>query len=91
MPHLDSEYYYYIKNPKPNSYQSIHTVIQIPNKERTVTNYIEIQIRTEEMHEKAENGQAAHWKYKSFDQTLKTKLSKKHATNADFLYYLPLD
>ncbi|MBM3222409.1 MAG: bifunctional (p)ppGpp synthetase/guanosine-3',5'-bis(diphosphate) 3'-pyrophosphohydrolase [Candidatus Tectomicrobia bacterium] len=62
----------YIALPKPNMYQSLHTTVLGPDGER-----VELQIRTEEMHRVAEEGIAAHWRYK--EQVLSGKPDERFA------------
>ncbi|MBF0444786.1 MAG: bifunctional (p)ppGpp synthetase/guanosine-3',5'-bis(diphosphate) 3'-pyrophosphohydrolase [Magnetococcales bacterium] len=68
----------YIAMPKSNGYKSLHTVVIGP-----FGNRIEIQIRTEKMHQTAESGVAAHWTYKE-QGGLDTK-KRSSATGYDWL------
>jgi GTP pyrophosphokinase len=56
---IPKEFDDYIARPKPNGYQSLHTVVM-----DTENISFEVQVRTHEMHKQAEYGVAAHWRYK---------------------------
>lgn len=83
----------YIAMPKFNLYQSLHTTVVGPNGKA-----LEVQIRTHEMHDRAEYGIAAHWRYKEgggpvdvpFVADLRF-LHEEHSDPAEFLASLKLD
>lgn len=58
---LSEEFDDYIKKPKPNGYRSIHTIIEV-----TENTFVEVQIKTAEMHEFNEFGPASHTYYKIY-------------------------
>ena len=72
----------YIALPKSNLYQSLHTTVIIPWDEKP----LEVQIRSYQMHEVAENGIAAHWSYK--EEETSTNASPKEAEELKWLKQL---
>ncbi|MBN1223380.1 MAG: bifunctional (p)ppGpp synthetase/guanosine-3',5'-bis(diphosphate) 3'-pyrophosphohydrolase [Candidatus Aminicenantes bacterium] len=71
-PHIPHRFRDFIAMPKPNLYQALHTTI-ITDMKQTV----EIQFRTQDMHNLAENGISAHWRYKEADPKAITKEDKR--------------
>lgn len=60
---IPNEFDDYVANPKPNGYRSLHTAVIGPEGK-----VLEVQVRTNEMHDEAELGVCAHWRYKQSDR-----------------------
>ncbi|WP_178945747.1 bifunctional (p)ppGpp synthetase/guanosine-3',5'-bis(diphosphate) 3'-pyrophosphohydrolase [Kocuria sp. TGY1127_2] len=73
----------YIAVPKFNTYQSLHTAVIGPSGRP-----VEVQIRTHEMHQKAEYGIAAHWKYKAAARGEASSSGQRTEDSADALKWL---
>lgn len=71
---IPEEFDDYINNPKPNGYQSLHTAVIGPGNCN-----VEIQIRTNKMHQESELGVAAHWIYKEGGGTKRSAYDQKIA------------
>ena len=75
---VTGDYDDYIARPKPNGYQSLHTVVT-DERGRAV----EIQIRTKQMHASAELGLAAHWRYKEGARPASAKQGEQGHEDSD--------
>ncbi len=68
----------YISTPKPNGYRCLHTTVRGAGNRR-----VELQIRTEEMHDTAERGVAAHWRYKNMNYGFDSDAAKAAGLDAE--------
>jgi GTP diphosphokinase / guanosine-3',5'-bis(diphosphate) 3'-diphosphatase len=69
----------FISVPKPNGYRSLHTTVIAAGNRR-----VEIQMRTEEMHDIAERGVAAHWRYKNAAYGFDRDAAESAGLNTEF-------
>ncbi|KAK3154998.1 hypothetical protein QOZ80_2BG0197550 [Eleusine coracana subsp. coracana] len=76
---IDGEFDDYIINPKGSGYQSLHTAVQASDSAS-----LEVQIRTQRMHEYAEYGLAAHWLYKENKYEYKSGMSKRMSQSTSY-------
>jgi len=90
----------YVSQPKSNGYRSIHTTVSGRDGKR-----VEIQIRTQEMHDVAESGVAAHWSYRNGERvenrfavdpftwlaSLTERVSNQDDSNDEFLEHVKLE
>jgi len=95
---VQGRFHDYIANPKANGYRSLHTTVFGPRNKM-----LEIQIRTHQMHQFAENGIAAHWLYKEGKQRLSKddrqmmwlrdvlEWQKDMTNPSEFMEYLKMD
>lgn len=95
---VQGRFHDYIANPKANGYRSLHTTVFGPHNKM-----LEIQIRTHQMHQFAENGIAAHWLYKEGRQRLSKddrqmmwlrdvlEWQKDMTNPSEFMEYLKMD